>query len=611
MPIQGIDGERIKESWVDDYYNLIWTEADDYFTEEVVSEWHENMSLYHNVHYRSNKLSWQSDIQEPITADLISKLSNFFTRSLVADSTPNKPFFKFNIPSSKAKAQAYTELVNATLEANNYSRVIFNESLKKALATSIYCDRILPVTETITMPVKVADGDEGALKLTSKQITRSRTLIKSINPFDMRLDPHGDRYIIEIERASIPDILAMAVKGKWFNVQSALKKGMEDTQEDTGEKQESDTMSTRKMTTIDRGELHHVHARFLTVNEGNNTFPGVKDNDVYFIYLNGVLIHYTHNLLPKGRFPYVCDQPFKHIVGRYGKGYISMLKSVICEYLNALSLTVDSFTINVLPVYERDMENTNPESADANAGEIVPGRVYESRGGKMLTQVSNTNSAQFGLQMTFYFDRLLQNRSSQSEFFTGAPTSKGRPTLGEIETKGARNDSFIADLANEIESRIIETELELILMHELIYLDDPDRPKLEEVLNSEASISILQNLSFDERMNDLIALNVTARGISQRLERQESFGDLIQILQVLGNFGEQGLKEISIDKLVEFLFRIKNVPIEELTGDVEGAGRVVVPGTEPTAIPESAAGQGGNGGVPGTSVVPGGNTPVQ
>ena len=609
MPITGTNGEVIKESWITAYYELIWDEADSYFTEEVVGEWHENMSLYHNVNYRANKLSWQADIQEPVTADLVSKLSNFFTRSLVSDSTSDNPFFKFNIPNNKAKAKAYTELANSVLEANKYSRVIFNESLKKALATSLYCDKVLPVTETITMPVQIADGDEGALKLASKQITRSRTVIKSINPFDMRLDPHGNRYIIEIERASVPEILTMAQKGKWFNVETALKKGAEDTQEDTGEKQESDTMNTRKLTTIDRGVLHHVHAKFLTVNDEGRHLPEVKDNDIYFIMLNGILIHYTHNLLPKGRYPYVCDQPFKHIVGRYGKGYISMLKSVICEYLNALSLTVDSFTINVLPVYERDMDNTNSESADVNASEIVPGRVYESRGGRMLTQVSNTNPAQFGLQMTFYFDRLLQNRSSQSEFFTGAPTSKGRPTLGEIETKTARNDSFIADLANEIESRIIENELELVLMTELIYLDDPDRPKLEEILNSEASVSILQNLSFEERMKDLIALNVTARGISQRIERQESFGSLVQILQVLGNFGELGFQKISIDKMVEFLFRIKNVPIEEIIKSEEGEDKVTVPGTEPTALaspaePNGSVVPGGAGGAEGTGTPP-------
>lgn len=167
MPLTGIDGEIIKESWINAYYEAIWNEADSYFTEEVVGEWHENMSLYHNVNYRANKLTWQADVQEPITADLVSKLSNFFTRLLVADSTPNKPFFKFNIPNAKVKAQAYTELVNATIEANNYSRVIFNESLKKAL-------------DSYTLPGTISDAltsaDSGLLFSISLSYT-GRTLI--------------------------------------------------------------------------------------------------------------------------------------------------------------------------------------------------------------------------------------------------------------------------------------------------------------------------------------------------------------------------------------------------------------------------------------------------
>lgn len=594
MAIVQEDNKTIKESWVADYYELIWNEADSYFTEEVIHEWWENMSLYHNVHARDKKFTWQSDVKEPIVQNLIDKLSNFLTRSLVSESSSDNPFFTFTIPNNKARAQAYRELVNSVLDSNKWTREIFNLSLKRALATSVYYDKVVPVREMISTPQQVKKDNE-SITLKNVRTARARTFIKSINPFDMRLDPHGDRYIIEIERLSIPEIMALAKEQQWFNVETAVKAGFQ-SDEDSGERTESDEMNRSRVVIHgnNMGTLHHVYAKVLPVNEGGKSLPEIKDHNIYFIMLNGNLVHYTHNLLPKGRFPYVKAQPVRHIVGRYGKGFISMLKSLICEYLNMLSLTVDEATRNILPVYERDMSTADNESADVNASEIVPGRVYSSRDGQSLRQISNPNTTQIGSSMTFTFERLIQNRSSVSEFFEGRPTAKGRPTLGEIEIKTNRNDSFIADMANEIESSVIEELLELVLMTELVYMDDPDRPDLKQIVNTEAALSTLTSLSFEDRINDLISVNVNANGISHRIELRERFGALVTIFQVLGNFGEEGLKKLSIDKIVEFLFRTQNVGIEELVGDSQEAGTVIpgvdtaTPPATPTASPQSA-----------------------
>ena len=79
----------------------------------------------------------------------------------------------------------------------------------------------------------------------------------------------------------------------------------------------------------------------------------ILDENVHFIVANKEhVVYYGKNILPKGQFPYVVGFPMKVLKGRYGRGYITKLRSLLSSYVESMNLLLDAFTLNTLGVYE-------------------------------------------------------------------------------------------------------------------------------------------------------------------------------------------------------------------------------------------------------------------
>jgi hypothetical protein len=252
-------------------------------------------------------------------------------------------------------------------------------------------------------------------------------------------------------------------------------------------------------------------------------------------------------------FPYVVGFPMKVIVGRYGRGYISKLRSVIDSYLEALNLMMDDYKIATLGGFEMNMDLADDRFTHMYTT-YEPGKVYPKRGDGRLLQQSVTNQIDTsGFLVINELDRIIQNRSFQNEFFQGRPTSKGRPTFGEIQTKTQESLEFFSDIANELERTVIDPTLKLILATEFIYMDDDEKLDLTSRVDSTEALKTLKGKTFADRMRLLREVQIEARGISSKIAKQGNFGKLIQVLNVLGNFPEL-VKAIPGKKLLDFIF---------------------------------------------------------
>lgn len=536
--------KNLQERDILDYFHFIWTEADKYFTSRVKPEWDSNYLLYTDSYEFKDKMSWQTRIKDPIADNLVTRMANFLTRMLIS---VGDDYFDV-LHKDSAKANGYRDLVRVILADNNYP-LLFNESIKHALVTSLYVNKVSYVYQKEEYPVYNPETRE----FSTEESIVGRTQIVRINPWDIRLDPNGDSYIIELKELDLSDFLTIAEANGWFNIDRAVAQSgvfMPSPNEVPSEKV---TLFRPKV------QLAYVYTKALTDKKGK-----ILDTNVHFIVANRqTVVHYEKNLLPCGQFPYVVGQPLRSLVGRYGRGYLSKLKSVIISYLDSLNLILDGFQLATLGAFEYDVQAAVNDAVHQFTARLEPGKFYPVNRPNSIRQVFNANTPAIALQLLFYLDRVIQNRSFQTEFIQGMPTAKGRPTASEISIKTQESTNFFTDIASEIERGIITPLIQLVLATELIYMDDPYHVELIGNIKSEESLKLVRGLPFNERIADLRQAKVEVRGLSGKILKTNNFSKLLQIINVLGNM-PQLLGALDSKKFLTELFETFNMTPDEL-----------------------------------------------
>ncbi len=515
----------MKERDIKNYFGYIAKEAEDGFT-GVRKDWNENMLFYMDEYEFDNKLSWQTKIKDPIVDNLIVRMTNFFVRILM--SSDNK-YFTIEHPDPSVKA-GLSKLVESVLKMNKFP-LVFGDALKMALLTSPYITKISYNYKNESYPT--FDASTGAYG-TSDSIT-GKTEIHNVDPLNMRLDPNGNQYIIEYKEVDMVDFMNMSQVNGWKNGDKVIR-GMR--------KQDTEGDASYRPSV----KLAYVFSKCLSDENGK-----ILDENVHFIIANKEhVVYYGKNILPKGEFPYIVGFPMKVLKGRYGRGYITKLRSLLSSYVESMNLLLDAFTLNTLGVYE--VVTNNIETGKAHLfGSVVPGRLYPVTSTGTINQVYNNAVNPNATNLLYTLDRLIQNRSFQNEFFQGQPTSKGRPTASEISSKTQETTGFFADIANEIERAIIEPTLELLLHTELIYMNDESHFDYSKSLEDAEALDILKVMSFNERINAIKDATLTVKGISGKVLKMTNFQKLMQIVNVIGNM-PQVAQALDPAKFVERIF---------------------------------------------------------
>lgn len=511
-----LEDKSIKEKSVLDYFKAIWMQADSYFTQFIEPEWRVNERLYLDLYeIPVEKMDWQMDIKTPVVDNLVTRMTNFFTRILVSSEAR---YFTVDAP-DKDKANGYRDILAGVLRDNKYPTDVFSVSHARGLLRSLYVNKVCFVTEERKMPAYNEETGEYTIQTTRK----SRTRIFPVDPYNIRLDPSGQkRYIIEIQPdVPLHDFVAMAQANGWSQIDEIVKYVNEQT---------TQTQTQKHLPTVC---IKYAYAKALTNKMGKSLL-----DDVYMVVVDDKFVVYVgKNVLPDGEFPYIAENPIQSLDNVYGRSYISKIKSIVINYIEAMNLMMDAFRVAALGVYEYDASLVSTDAAHLFTNGLKPGAFYPKTGsGQVLRGVFNNslqNSAAQGI--IFILDRELQNRSFQNEFFAGQPTAKGRPTFGEISLKTQESTAFMTDIANYIEDKIIAKLFWLVLVTEMVYMDDEEKVDMTENI-SEASVRArVLGLSFTERMNDVLSMTLEVRGISGKIRKLGSFNRMMQVFSVLGN----------------------------------------------------------------------------
>lgn len=511
-----VEDKTIKDVDALNYFKAIWRQAEDYWTKTIEQEWRKNDQLYHDIYkWPEDKMDWQADIRTPIADNLVTRMSNFFTRILVST---DEDYFTVDHDDT-AKKEGYQDIVKAVLRDNRFPLDVFHLSLSRGLMYSIYVNKVCYVSEERRVPAY----ESASKTYYMDKRYESKTKVIAVDPHNIRLDPSGlDRYIIEI----MPDIPlnefeSMARANEWTNV-DVVKRSVYDRAKKVGESNHLPVVT-----------LKYGYTKALTNADGK-----VLLEDVYVIVADDDYVVYVgKNILPDGVFPYVYENPIQSLGGPYGRSYIAKNRSIMLNYIESINLLMDAFRISAMGVYEYDTTMVSSDAAHIFTKGLRPGAFYPKQGSSQILRGVFNNSLQnsAALQVVFFLDRELQNRSFQNEFFMGQPTAKGRPTFGEVNMKSQESTAFFTDIANYIEEKVIQKILWLVLVTELIYMEDPEKIPVVDNISDETTRARIQGMSFTERMKDVEDMTLEVRGISGKIRRLGSFNRFIQIFSVLGN----------------------------------------------------------------------------
>jgi len=587
-----INGKTITPMDIMNYFWAVWEQSDEYWQKTIKPDWDRNEELYRDKFKQNPKQRWQSEVEIPIVDQLVTRITQFFVRTLV---NTFEGFFQVK-HDNPLKAQAYSDILKAILRDNKYAEEVFANALAYAWTNALYVTKTYWCTDDETFP-KLEDGE-----LVWDSEAKSKVRIDVINPRNMRLDPSGDQYIIE-HQEDVPyyEFDRIGKKAGWINLDKVKQSiFLASMPIEDGAKQELGS-GGKYLPTV---SIDYVYTKALTNDSGE-----LLCEDIYFVVVNrDYVVDFGYNMGINGDTPYTVHNPMLDVYGRYGRPYISKLRSLIQQYINVVNLMVDSSILSGLGTHELDRELLDPAMAHTVTRDIDPGLLLSKRGqGKLLESTYPPNGVvQSLLQVAYFFDQQIQTHSYQTEFFDGQNTSRGRKTATEVQTKTQQSNTFFTDIATQIENHSVKPTIEKALYTYLINMDDPATKDLSENISDPAVRGFFQSLSHEERIKDIRELQIEVRGISGRLQTQNDFNKVIQLLSVLGNFGiTQGLTQAKlIDKAFEV---VDNTPDEffdmDLIRQIQEQVGTQQP-TQPGAPPSEPGTAGMDGKVAGGSAQP-------
>ena len=435
--------------------------------------------------------------------------------------------------------------------------------------------------------------NEATKKLEYQEEVKSGVKIDVVNPRNIRLDPYGDQYIIEIvPNVPLHTFVEMGTQNGWTNVQLIKHDLLFNAAPNPDQDTEVQEDRSNHLPVID---LHYVYAKALTDESGR-----LLCRDICFIIANReYVVDFKYNLGVNGATPYTVHNPMLDVYGRYGRPYISKVRSVIKQYVNMVNLAHDAGVLAGLGTHEIDLDLLEAGMAHTFTSDIEPGKVLAaSKGGGTGKLVTSTYSpgttVQSLLQLVYFYDQQIQNHSYQTEFFDGQNSSRGRKTATEVNTKTQQTNTFFTDIATQIENHSVQPTVEKALYTYLLNMDDDTTKDLSVNISDDAIRGYFTGLSHAERLKDIRDLRIEVKGISGRLQTQNNFSKVLQLLSVMANFGiTQGL---TATKLIKKAFEVVDdtpdeyFDMEMLEQAEESMAGVPSQGNQPSGTPGSISG---------------------
>mgnify|MGYP001490022878 CR=1 FL=1 len=235
----------------------------------------------------------------------------------------------------------------------------------------------------------------------------------------------------------------------------------------------------------------------------------------------------------KGTSRYIWSNPIPYPGRPWGRPPMESVAEFQEEEGHLFNLMLDDAKYAVMSAFLLDdADSYEPSEYDT----IEPGKVYRGKG-EFLRKLSFQTSIGHVWPVLQHMQQAGDKASQISEFVDGTPTSRGRPSAAEVQTKTASGSSYLHNLARRLEENDVERALQITADLLMQFGDETGDPRIQNIMQDFGG-AVMQDPVSRLAMLD-VPYRVEVRGLSMVANREGLMNKTMQTIQLLMQLGVQ------------------------------------------------------------------------
>jgi hypothetical protein len=235
----------------------------------------------------------------------------------------------------------------------------------------------------------------------------------------------------------------------------------------------------------------------------------------------------------KGTSRYIWSNPIPYPGRPWGRPMMESVAEMQEEQSGLFNLMLDDAKYAVMSAFLlNDADAYEPGEYDT----IEPGKIYRGKD-QFISKLQFPTSIGH-IWPVMQFMQGLDDKSSQiSEFVDGTPTSRGRPSAAEVQSKSSSGSIYLHNLARRLEENDVERALQITADLLMQFGDEGGDPRISSIMEDFGGAIMADPVT---RMMMLdIPYRVEARGLSMVANREQMSNKIMQMMQTMMQMGVQ------------------------------------------------------------------------
>lgn len=447
----------------------------------------------------------------------------------------------------------------------------------------------LPFEEIAPMANAAASdfGTGGAMQrphqlIRQKQIVRKETyegnlFIRAVDPYNFYWLPGAkfpNRMIGTIEDVEVAkwELIEMADHGVFSKAKiAAVKPQKIDEYEKMSALRWKETVRAYNGPNTDTGVVK------LTEFFGPVVYDGkIQKREAHLLIANdSVTLFYRDNEFWHRKSPYIGFSPLALPFRTEGFGLLEMTRQIDQALNRIANMSVDMMMFRLIPTFEYAPDAyENPEDFETG---LNPGKMFRRNQTQLnLPGIQTVKFEDIGpgaTQIMGALDKYHQEGALISDIQQGIPRYRGVQTATESQILQQNMDSFMGNMAVDIEKLALEPLLSMALDLMLQFIDTAHDPRVASILGVDADV--LGGMNKAELLEMVQGeYKVRVRGISEQLWKADTLQQLVQFMNLIGQNPQSWLPYINEDALLRRIlesFRPNIRDIEQIIADPDTA----------------------------------------
>jgi len=235
----------------------------------------------------------------------------------------------------------------------------------------------------------------------------------------------------------------------------------------------------------------------------------------------------------KGTSRYIWSNPIPYPGRPWGRLMMESVAEMQEEQSGLFNLMLDDAKYAVMSAFLlNDADAYEPGEYDT----IEPGKIYRGKD-QFISKLQFPTSIGHIWPVMQYMQGLDDKSSQISEFVDGTPTSRGRPSAEEVQSKTSSGSQYLHNLARRLEENDVERALQLTADLLMQFGDEGGDPRISSIMEDFGGAVMADPVT---RMMMLdVPHRIEARGLSMVANREQMSNKMMQMIQTLMQMGVQ------------------------------------------------------------------------